>query len=111
MKKQYRIKKTEEFQKIIKKHPYSANKEYVVYYRNKQEQTSRFGISVGKKLGNAVLRNKVKRQVRNILSESIKDNDYKNDYIIIVRNKFLKNDFKTNKKSLLYLLNKIEREI
>lgn len=65
MKKAFRVKKNEDFQWILKNGQYFANRQFVVYYIY---ETGRkqfcFGISVGKKLGHAVLRNRIKRKIR-----------------------------------------------
>ena len=46
---------------------------------------NRYGISVGKKIGNAVNRNKYKRRLRAIIDNSKKDYIKNQDYIIILR--------------------------
>ncbi len=108
MEKNLRIKRSEEFQTIIEKKRSDLNKEYVVYHQKKECEQSRAGISVGKKLGNAVFRNKAKRQVRMMLQEILK-NDYSFDCVIIVRHGYFKADFESNLKSLENHLNKIEK--
>ena len=66
----------------------------------------RIGISVSKKLGKAVIRNKIKRQVRMMLQQTINfDDNY--DYIVIIRNKYLDLDFNSNLNELKYLYKKI----
>lgn len=109
MKKEYRIKKNEEFQAIIKTKKSIANKKFVIYYRNNDEHL-KVGISVSKKLGNAVVRNKTKRQVRMMVQE-VFDKTQKRDFIIIVRNRFLLDSYDINKKDLEYLYNKINRRM
>lgn len=65
MKKKYRVKKNQEFQDIMLHHNSYANRNLVVYVLEDKDQTHyRIGLSVGKKVGNAVTRNKVKRQLR-----------------------------------------------
>ena len=66
------------------------------------------GISVSKKLGNAVIRNKTKRQVR-MMAQQVFDKNQKLDIIVIVRNKYLLSSFEENKKDLIYLYNKIKK--
>ena len=70
MRKSYRIKKETEFQKVFEKKNSYANKKFVVYVYDKPNQPHfRVGISVGKKIGNAVMRNYMKRRIRQSLLE------------------------------------------
>lgn len=83
MKKEFRVKKNKEFQEIYKKGNSVANRQFVVYLRNVPEQTHfRVGLSVSKKIGNAVTRNQVKRYIRQSLLE-LQDH-MKNDYDLII---------------------------
>lgn len=107
MKKTKRIKKSYEFQTIIEQKKYQANDQYVIYYQPKKELEHRIGISVGKKIGNAVTRNKIKRQVRMMVLEK-KVQNLAFDCIIIVRPKYLKKDFKENSEKLFSLIDKIK---
>ena len=69
MKKENRIKKAQEFQKIIHTGSKQVNKSFVFYYVPKAADHGRIGISVSKKLGHAVDRNLYKRQVRMMCQE------------------------------------------
>ncbi|MEG0551161.1 MAG: ribonuclease P protein component [Vagococcus sp.] len=83
MKKSYRIKKEKEFQKIIYNKDSYANRNFVVYiYPAKENKHFRIGLSVGKKIGNAVTRNRVKRLMRESLFQ-LKDN-INSDYNIVL---------------------------
>ncbi len=106
MKKQYRILKGYEFQEIINNKRFVVNDSFVVYYRRKKEDHSRIGISVGKKLGKATDRNKVKRQVR-MMFQQLLDYPLNNDMICIVRAGYLQHTFKENKKLLENLVFKV----
>lgn len=65
MEKAYRIKKNSDFQFIYKKGKSVANRQFVVYTKtNKELAHFRLGISVSKKIGNAVVRNRIKRAIR-----------------------------------------------
>lgn len=106
MKKEYRVKRNEDFQTIIKKKNSVVSKQFVVYFRSNEFDHSRIGISVSKKLGNAVVRNKIKRQVRSMV-DAIFDMNKPIDYIIIVRNHYLYKTFDENKQDLMKLKKKI----
>ncbi len=70
MKKEYRIKKSSEIEMIVKSRQSKANKYFVIYKKENHVNTHfRFAVSVSKKFGNAVKRNKIKRQVREIISK------------------------------------------
>ena len=53
----------------------------------------RFGIAVGKKVGNAVIRNKLKRQYRMLITNNKKLFSNNQDYIIIVKRSSLDTSF------------------
>ncbi|MBD2813096.1 ribonuclease P protein component, partial [Xenorhabdus sp. Vera] len=70
MKKKHRIKKNDEFQAVFQKGKSNANRQFVVYQLDKEEQPNfRIGLSVSKKIGNAVVRNRIKRMVRQAITE------------------------------------------
>ena len=79
---------------------------FVLYYSNKQLDKVRVGISVSKKLGNAVTRNKIKRQVRSMAYNLIDFNDYSKDMIIIVRKPYLDFDYAYDMADLEKLIKK-----
>lgn len=108
MKKQFRIKKNEEFQSIISKKNSVANKNYVIYFVKRKEAFARIGISVSKKLGKAVERNLYKRRLRMIIHEIFNFNDFAYDLIIIIRNSFIESTYLENKKQLENILKKVK---
>lgn len=106
MKKKYRIKRNEEFGRIIEKKKCVANSTYTIFYDSKIEEYSRIGISVSKKLGNSPERNKIKRQIRMMFIENY---DYLNspcDLIVIVKNGYLNKDYSQNLADLEKLIKK-----
>ncbi len=110
MKKEYRIKKTQDFQSIIEKKQSVGCSTLVIYYQKNNLGYTRVGISSGKKVGNAVIRNRTKRQIRSLI-DNLFDFTLSRDYIVIVRNKFLENNFENNNRDLKYLLEKINKKI
>lgn len=86
MRKSYRVKKEQEFQRVFDAHQSVANHKFIIYSLAKPGQKHfRVGISVGKKVGNAVNRVWVKRRIRQTLLEvksSIKPDV---DFLVIAR--------------------------
>lgn len=85
MRKAYRVKKESEFQKVFQEGQSFANRKFVVYVLPKEQVHFRVGISVGKKIGNAVARNAVKRKIRASIFEMKDSIDPQLDFIVIAR--------------------------
>jgi ribonuclease P protein component len=102
------VKKNFEFSNIIHNGKFVKNESYAIYYKDNKLDYYRFGISVSKKLGNAVQRNKYKRQVRFIIDKYKKYYQNGMDYIIIIRNG--RDDFAQKDIKFKYLLDKINQK-
>ncbi|MFV0560383.1 MAG: ribonuclease P protein component [Enterococcus sp.] len=86
MKKTYRVKKERDFQKVFQTGDSYANRKFVVYKLPKENQKHfRVGLSVGKKVGNAVQRNEVKRKIRAAVYAVKETIDPELDFIVIAR--------------------------
>lgn len=86
MRKAYRVKTEGDFQKVFNTGNSCANRNFVVYQLKKAEQQHfRVGFSVGKKVGNAVVRNAVKRKLRAGIYSLRESIDPEMDFIIIAR--------------------------
>jgi len=96
------------FNDIIKEGKRNANKYFVLCYVRKNELNNNYGIAVGKKIGNAVVRNKIKRQIRNIVDKNNKLFPNFHNYIIICKKEILNLSFWDMEKELIKLLNKGE---
>ncbi|HWI48946.1 ribonuclease P protein component [Rummeliibacillus sp. NPDC094406] len=105
MKKRRRIKKNEDFQKVFKKGKSFANRQFVVYYLEKEGQEEfRIGLSINKKIAKAVTRNQIKRYVRQSFFELNDELPQNMDYVIIARNPAATMNFHETKKSLEHVL-------
>lgn len=96
MKKQYRIKKSEDFKKVLDyRHLAGKNESVAVYFAPNENDYARIGISVSKKLGDAVIRARVRRQIRAMINlTGILSCSY--DIVIIARSGFLTKTFQDN---------------
>lgn len=111
MKKLNIIKKQDEIDNVIKNGKMFKNKFYFVYrLYNKDNKYYRFCVCVSKKLGNAVIRNKNKRQIKDIIDKSNLVFKKENDYVIILRKEISLASFEEKRKYLLEILCKLEGE-
>ena len=78
---------------------------FVIYLEKNTNDIYKFGISASKKVGNAVTRNRVKRQIKSILDK----NTYKNNFncIIIIKKDIIDKSFDEMSKDLNILINKL----
>lgn len=107
MKKEYRIKKSSEIEMIVKYKQSRANKLFVIYKKENRGNTHfRFAVSVSKKFGNAVERNKIKRQVREIISKLDIISIF--DVFVVVRKDSKAVSFQNKKESITSLINKLK---
>ena len=95
-----RIKKSDEFATTIHKGNSLRLPSFIVHFKNNDLSRVRVGISASQKLGNAVTRNRVKRQVRAMCDSLIDYNKHSLDIVIIVKSKFLEMSFNENKSQL-----------
>ncbi len=107
MKKEYRLLKNEDFQKVISRKKSFAVKSFILYYDDNDLDHTRVGISVSTKFGGAVQRNKAKRQTRAIVQQSFDVNTTK-DVVIIIRNGFKAKTYQENASELISLLKRVK---
>ena len=69
LRRQYRLRKPRDFAKVYSKGVSTASRLVVVYALPSQGDCVRVGVAAGKKLGNAVVRNRIKRIIRAALRE------------------------------------------
>ena len=100
-----RVKKYEEFQKIINEGSLIRNDSFNAYYVKVSKPLSRFGISIPKKSGNAVVRNRMKRQIRAAISAAC-DMTIPYEIVFIARKSY---DIKNYQKTLADVVDVIEK--
>lgn len=109
MKKEFRLLKSSDFKKVLNEKKRALKNDSVsIYYKKNDLSHIRIGLSVSKKLGNAVVRSTTRRKLRAIISE-LNVLLYSYDIVIIVREKFLSNTYLENKQILKSCFEYIDR--
>ena len=107
MQKRYRLSKREDFSKVYRSGKSAANQQFVIYCMpNPDVAHFRAGVSASKKLGGAVVRNRLRRMVKEIVRNHASKIRPHYDFIIIVRKPAVTMDYRGMEKSLLHLLRK-----
>ena len=86
MRKYQTVKSKQDFNNIIHHGQFIKNKYYIIYSLPNNKTYQRYGIAVSTKLGHAVIRNKLKRQLRVIIQNNKNLFPITKDYIIMIRN-------------------------
>lgn len=105
MKKINIIKENEEYNRIIKNNKPFKYKEFLIFVEFKDKSVYKFGFSVSKHICKAVYRNKIKRQLKDIIDKK----DYKNNFncIIMVNRSILEKSYQDMENDLMYCFKKI----
>ncbi len=108
MKKTVSLNKNTMFLRVYSKGKSSANKYLAVYaLKTKREKGIRLGITVSKKVGCAVTRNRIKRLIREgyrLNEERIKEGM---DIVVVARRNSANADYKSISSALIHLLEKL----
>ncbi len=111
MHKQWRLKRRNDFKKVYTNGKSIANRTLVLYLRsNSDVDEYRFGISVSKKIGKAVVRNRVKRLIKEAIRSIIRKYSIKKniDVVIIARKPVIDLEFAQVESSVEHLFRKMK---
>ena len=100
------IKKSETYSEIISKKKCIKNKYFSVYYE-KTNIENKYGITIPKKIGKAHIRNKIKRQIKNIIMTNEKNIQMGFNYVIIIKEAILELTYQNIEKEIIDLLKKV----
>lgn len=105
MHKKNRLTDREDFKKVYRLGKSTANYQFAVYYLARNDDGPfRLGVSVSKKIGKAVVRNRMRRRIKEAvrLNRHLIADGY--DFIIIARRGALSLEFAALQKSVLHVL-------
>ena len=106
------LSKNEEFKSLLKMKKIS-NRYVTIFYgflKNKNNKKLNISFVTKRKIGNAVKRNKIKRRLKNIFNQAVKEISLKFNYsyLVIAKTTMLNNEFENIKKTLFQELKKIK---
>ena len=106
------LSKNEEFKNLISQRKVS-NKYVTIFFGrliNKDKTKLNISFVTKKKIGNAVKRNKIKRRLRNVINEAVKNIsiNYNYSFLVIAKPSMLNNEYKNIKETLFQDLEKIK---
>ena len=106
------LSKNEEFKNLLNQRKIS-NKYVTIFFGkliNKDKTKLNISFVTKKKIGNAVKRNKIKRRLKNIINEAVKNIsiNYNYSFLVIAKPSMLNNEYKNIKVTLFQDLEKIK---
>ena len=103
------LKKNKEFKKVYENGKSYATRNLVIYCLNYEKgKKNCYGLSVSTKIGNAVVRNKLKRRLREIIREFEKEKEFKGyDVIFIARKPVVQINYQHLKRDVKKLYKKM----
>jgi len=105
--KKLRLTNRADFTRVYRHGKSFANHQFVVYWFNKPEiERFRLGISASKKIGNAVVRNRMRRLIKEIVRKNEARIIDHVDMVFIVRKGAVQMSFQEMEKSILHVLKK-----
>ena len=105
-----RIKANEDFALAIKKGRTFRALSFILHVRKNEFPHTRVGISVSKKIGNAVFRNKVKRQTRAMCDSHLDYSKQSLDIVIIIGRSYIDKTYDENNDILKNILSIVLQE-
>ncbi|MFC5653199.1 ribonuclease P protein component [Paenibacillus solisilvae] len=105
MQRKLRLRNREDFSRIYRNGKSFANNQFVVYWsRQSKADPLRLGVSASKKIGNAVVRNRMRRLVKEIVRHHTDRITGQLDIIVIVRKPAVGLKMQELEKSMLHVL-------
>jgi len=105
--KKLRLRNRAEFTRVYRHGKSFANRQLVLYWFPKRDvEQFRMGVSVSKKVGNAVVRNRMRRLMKEIVRQHADEIIDHLDLVFIVRKGALDLEYKELEKSVMHVLRK-----
>jgi ribonuclease P protein component len=100
------IKDQKTFNDIIKNGHFKKNNLLVIYNKEREDSNIKYGIAISNKVGNAVIRNRIKRRIRFIIDNNRNLFKNGNNYIIMIRKSCQEANYQKLEEALVSLIEK-----
>lgn len=100
------LKKNDDFRRVYRQKNSIANKLFILYIKKNDLDYSRAGFTVSKKIGKAVVRNKVKRRMREVYRLKEKNIVKGYDLVLVARERCSEATYKEIESGILHILRK-----
>ena len=106
MNKKHRLRKNDDFKKVYKKGKNYWNRNLILYIMKNGLDYTRIGFSVTKKIGNSVVRNKIRRRMKEICRQNLNNIGKGYDIIFIPKKNVVDITYRDLKSAMLHILKK-----
>lgn len=104
MDKRYRLRSNVDFKKVYRDGKSYWNRNLVIYLKRNGLGYTRVGFTVTKKIGNSVVRNKIRRRMKEILRKNFDNIEGDYDIILIPKKNVVDIDYKTLESAMIHIL-------
>lgn len=105
MKSDLRLKKNADFIRVYRRGHRAYNREFKIFGKRNGRENNRYGFSISKKMGNAVVRNRIKRQLREIVRLNEEKFPSAYDYVIVPNTLVIGKSYQEIEDRLFHCLN------
>ena len=106
MMREKKLRKIKEYATVYRRGEKIYGKYVLLFFMPNQQEISRFGVVTTKKVGNAVIRNKWRRRIKEIVREYGDDLQSGYDIIVLARPRIKESEFSSVKKDITRVLRK-----
>jgi ribonuclease P protein component len=104
MEKKYRLRKNLEFKKVYSGGKNYWNRNLTLYKKKNNLEETRFGITITKKVGKAVIRNKIRRRIKEIYRKNLYRIKSGYDLIFIPKQNVVDISYKELESAMIHIL-------
>lgn len=105
------LKKNIDFQRVYQKRNITGNRNITAFYKKNNLKNKRLGFTITKKVGNAVTRNRLKRQFKNIYYDNFNLLKDGYDYVFVIKRSCVGLPYEELEASFRHICHKLKKVI